>query len=98
MGDTARTDASALGSRGPIDLIFAPIAAYNPWIRAHCTPEEALDMAGEAGAHYIMPIHHQTFKLSLEPMEEPIARFHAAIQGRPERVALKEIGETFTLP
>ena len=98
MGDTARTDASALGSRGPIDLIFAPIGAYHPWIRAHCTPEEALAMAAEARAHYIMPIHHQTFKLSWEPMEEPIARFLSAIQDHPERIALKEIGETFILP
>jgi L-ascorbate metabolism protein UlaG (beta-lactamase superfamily) len=98
MGDTARTDASGLGSRGAIDLIFAPIGAYNPWIRAHCTPEEALAMADEAHAHSIMPIHHQTFKLSWEPMEEPIARFLTAIQGQPERLALQEIGETFTLP
>ena len=98
MGDTARTNASALASRGPLDLIFAPIGAYNPWIRAHCTPEEALAMADEARARFIMPIHHQTFKLSWEPMEEPIARFLTAMQAHPERIALKEIGETFALP
>ena len=98
MGDTARTDASPLASRGPIDLIFAPIGAYNPWIRAHCNPEEAVAMANEAAARYLMPIHHQTFKLSWEPMQEPITRFLHAIQAQPERVALTEIGETFMLP
>ena len=98
MGDTARTPAHHLGARGPIDLICAPIGAYQPWIRAHCTPEEAVAMADEAGARFVMPIHHQTFKLSWEPMEEPIARFQAALNSEPERIALKEIGGTFVLP
>ena len=98
MGDTARTAAHHLGARGPIDLICAPIGAYQPWIRAHCTPEEAVAMADEAGARFVMPIHHQTFKLSWEPMEEPIARFEAALNSEPERIALREIGGTFVLP
>jgi L-ascorbate metabolism protein UlaG (beta-lactamase superfamily) len=98
MGDTARTSAHHLGARGPIDLICAPIGAYQPWIRAHCTPEEAVAMANEAGARFVMPIHHQTFKLSWEPMEEPIARFRAALATAPERIALHEIGGTFALP
>ncbi len=98
LGDTARTDARALGSRGPIDLLFAPIGAYNPWINSHSTPEEAVAMANEARARYIIPIHHRTFKLSWEPMEEPMARFRAALQAEPWRIALAEIGETFVLP
>jgi L-ascorbate metabolism protein UlaG (beta-lactamase superfamily) len=98
MGDTAHTSAHRLGARGPIDLICAPIGAYQPWIRAHCTPEEAVAMADEAGARFVMPIHHQTFKLSWEPMDEPIARFQAALNSAPERIALKEIGGTFVLP
>ena len=98
MGDTARTDARALASRGPIDLLCVPIGAYHPWVHAHCSPEEAVAMAGEASARFLMPIHHQTFKLSWEPMDEPIARFRAALAQTPERIALTEIGQTFTLP
>lgn len=98
MGDTARTDARALGSRGPIDLLCAPIGAYDPWIHAHCSPEEAVAMADEANARFVMPIHHQTFKLSWEPMDQPIARFRAALAHAPQRLALTEIGQTFTLP
>ena len=98
MGDTARTDARALGSRGPIDLLCAPIGAYRPWIHAHCSPEEAAVMAEEAGARFVMPIHHQTFKLSWEPMDEPLVRFRAALAHDPQRLALTEIGQTFTLP
>jgi hypothetical protein len=55
-------------------------------------------MANEAGANYLMPIHHQAFKLSWEPMNEPIARFRAALAKEPERMALTEVGETFVLP
>src|SRR4051812_35702835 len=55
VGDTARTNASHLGEDGPIDLMMVPIGAYHPWIHAHCTPEEAVAMADEAGAQYILP-------------------------------------------
>jgi L-ascorbate metabolism protein UlaG (beta-lactamase superfamily) len=98
MGDSARLPAQRLGSRGPIDLFCVPIGAYQPWIHAHCTPEEAVAMADEAEARFLMPIHHQTFKLSWEPMEEPIQRFTAALREEPGRVALTEIGQTFELP
>jgi L-ascorbate metabolism protein UlaG (beta-lactamase superfamily) len=98
LGDTARTSTHRLASRGPIDLLLVPIGAYQPWIHAHCTPEEAVAMADEARAQYLMPIHHQTFMLSWEPMEEPVQRFVAALHNAPERVALTQVGQTFELP
>jgi len=98
VGDTARTDARPLGSRGPVDLFIVPISAYHPWIASHCTPEEAVQMANEAGARYVMPVHHETFKLSWEPLDEPIRRLRAALSDDPSRLALAEVGETFTLP
>jgi Predicted Zn-dependent hydrolases of the beta-lactamase fold len=98
-GDTALTDTFAeLRKYGPIDLAIMSIAAYNPWIRNHCTPEEAIEMANAAGAQFIMPVHHQTFRLSFEPLREPIERFQAELLDQPERIALREIGETFVLP
>ena len=81
-----------------VDLAIMSIGAYNPWIRSHCTPEQAIEMANAAGAEFIMPVHHQTFRLSFEPFREPIERFEAALQKTPERIALREIGETFVLP
>jgi len=83
-------------SRGPFDAAILPIGAYNPWIWHHCTPEEAVEMANLAGARYIVPVHHQTFRLSNEPMTEPIQRLQAALE--PERLALSKIGETFVCP
>jgi L-ascorbate metabolism protein UlaG (beta-lactamase superfamily) len=98
-GDTALTNSFAkLRERGRIDLAIMSIAAYNPWIRSHCTPEQAIDMANAAGAQFIMPVHHQTFRLSFEPLREPIERFEAALHKSPERIALRQIGETFVLP
>jgi L-ascorbate metabolism protein UlaG (beta-lactamase superfamily) len=98
-GDTAFTDTfTELRKDGPIDLAIMSIAAYNPWIRNHCTPEQAIEMANAAGAQFIMPVHHQTFRLSFEPFREPIERFEAALVNTPERIALREIGETFVLP
>jgi L-ascorbate metabolism protein UlaG (beta-lactamase superfamily) len=98
-GDTAMTDSFAeLRRRGAIDLAIMSIGAYNPWIRSHCTPEQAIEMANAAGARFIMPVHHQTFRLSFEPFREPIERFEAALSKTPERIALREIGETFVLP
>jgi len=98
-GDTASTPLFRdLRSRGPFDAAIMPIGAYDPWIRNHCTPEEAVDMANAAAARYIVPMHHQTFKLSDEPMNQPIERIQVALQREPERLALKRVGEAFTIP
>ena len=97
-GDTAFSDTFAdLRRQQRYDLAIMPIGAYDPWIRSHATPEQAIAMANAAGAEHIMPVHHQTFCLSAEPFREPIERFEAALQNEPERVALREIGETFHL-
>lgn len=97
-GDTAITGAfRALRAFGPIDLAIMPIGAYNPWIHAHCTPEQALEMANDAGADAILPVHHRTFELSNEPYDEPIQRLEQALASSPRRLALQEIGQEFTL-
>ena len=55
-------------------------------------------MAEQAGAKYFVPIHHQTFKLSSEPMEEPAARLRAAFAAEPHRLLAVNVGETFRVP
>src|SRR6266404_1846434 len=98
-GDTARTPLfAAIRSRGPFAAAIMPIGAYQPWIWNHCNPEQALEMANAAGAQYLVPVHHQTFRLSDEPMKEPIQRLEAALEREPERLALRRVGETFVCP
>ena len=98
-GDTAMTENfAALRRYGAVDIAIMSIGAYNPWIQSHSTPEQAVQMANAACARFIVPVHHQTFRLSFEPFREPIERFEAALSQTPERVALREIGQTFVLP
>ena len=97
-GDTAMTDFAELRRYGAIDVAIMSIGAYNPWIQFHCTPEQAVQMANAAGARFIVPVHHQTFRLSFEGFREPIERFETALSKTPERIALREIGQTFVLP
>lgn len=97
-GDTADTDLFRRVRDGrPIDLAAMPIGAYNPWIRYHCTPEQAWRMGNEAGAEFFLPMHHRTFALSDEPVDEPIERFRAAAGNHQERIALEQIGQEFHL-
>lgn len=92
-GDTADTPLFAEHRKhGPFDAAIMPIGAYNPWIRSHCTPEQAVAMANAAGAKLVIPVHHRTFKLSNEPFDEPFERVQAALAKEPERLAVKEIG------
>lgn len=97
-GDTAYTDSlRAVRNAGPVDLAIMPIGAYNPWISVHCNPEQALTMANQAGAEFILPVHHQTFELSREPFHEPIERLVTAAGADAHRVCLREIGAEFHL-
>jgi L-ascorbate metabolism protein UlaG (beta-lactamase superfamily) len=96
-GDTAITEAfRAVRASRPVDLAIMPIGAYNPWIHAHCTPEQAWQMGNDAGAERFIPVHHQTFQLSREPLLEPIERFYAAAGSSPERVVIGRMGQEFS--
>ncbi len=98
-GDTADTRAfGRLKGRANIVLAMMPIGAYDPYIHAHANPEQSWRMAREMGAAYILPMHHSTFRLSREPVGEPVERL-LAVAGRERwRVALTEIGQTWSLP
>ncbi len=95
-GDTAMTsDFRAARAARPMDLAIMPIGAYNPWIHAHCTPEQARQMGDDAGAERFLPVHHQTFQLSREPLLEPIERFLGS--AGEDRVVTRAIGDQATI-
>lgn len=96
-GDTAFTDTfrAVRGSR-PVDLAILPIGAYDPWIHVHCSPEQAWRMGADCGADSLLPVHHQTFRLSREPYYEPVERFVACAGSMPERVVATRIGQEWS--
>lgn len=97
-GDTALTDSfRGVRDSGKVNLAIMPIGAYNPWISVHCSPEQALKMANDAGAEFILPVHHRTFELSHEPLSEPVERLVTAAGADSHRVCLREIGQEFHL-
>jgi L-ascorbate metabolism protein UlaG (beta-lactamase superfamily) len=98
-GDTAYTDAfDRLRDTGAVDLAILPIGAYDPWVTSHASPEEAWRMFKALGAEHFLPIHHSTFRLSREPLDEPMRRLFAAAGPERWRVVLSEVGQTWTLP
>ena len=95
-GDTAWTESfRGLRRKGPYDLAFMPIGAYQPWICSHCTPEEAVRMANDAGSKHFAPIHFKTFPFGRERTAEPMERLESSIES--ERLAWRDIGQTFRL-
>jgi L-ascorbate metabolism protein UlaG (beta-lactamase superfamily) len=94
-GDTANTPLFRDYRRwAPFDAAVMPIGAYDPWIRNHCTPEQAVVMADAAGARLFVPVHHRSFQLSREPFDEPIERAQGALAAEAGRLVLREVGET----
>jgi L-ascorbate metabolism protein UlaG (beta-lactamase superfamily) len=97
-GDTALTTSfRSLKKHKPFDLAIMPVGAYNPWIHYHCTPEQAWQMAGDAGFEFFLPVHHQTLTLSREPYLEPIERVYGAAGRDADRVAVQRIGQQFQI-
>lgn len=71
-----------IGARYPgIDVAMLPVGAYAPrWFMqpVHVDPEEAVRAAQDVGARTLVPMHWGTFRLSREPVLEPIERTRAA--------------------
>ena len=80
-GDTAYFDGfTHIGKRLKPEVALLPIGAYRPdsYRGVHTCPEEALQAFLDLGARRMIPMHYGTFRLSQEPMEEPVERLMAA--------------------
>lgn len=95
-GDTAYTDAFRVV--GGTDLSIFGIGAYEPWIHAHASPEQVWDMHGQAGGRFLLPMHHSTFKLSDEPLDEPLMRLMAAAGEQSPRIVGAGLGQVWNEP
>lgn len=101
-GDTAYEPAvfDAIADRCPtIDWAMLPIGAYEPeWFLStqHMGPEDAGRAFRILGARRFVAMHHGTFRLTDEPMDEPLQRCRAWFEaaGALEELWAMDIGET----
>jgi L-ascorbate metabolism protein UlaG (beta-lactamase superfamily) len=98
-GDTAYFDGfTHIGKRLKPEIALLPIGAYRPdsYRGVHTCPEEALQGFLDLGARRMIPMHYGTFRLSQEPMDEPVERLMAAakLAGVASSVSVLPEGET----
>jgi L-ascorbate metabolism protein UlaG (beta-lactamase superfamily) len=98
-GDTAYFKGfEEIGQRLKPEVALLPIGAYHPesFRNVHTSPEDAMQAFKDLGSKWMVPMHYGTFRLSHEPMEEPLQRLHtaAADSGMLDKVAVLEEGVT----
>jgi L-ascorbate metabolism protein UlaG (beta-lactamase superfamily) len=54
-------------------------------------------MAEQVRADFVMPMHHSTFRLSHEPMNEPIERILSAAGNQAQRIVNREVGQSWEI-
>jgi L-ascorbate metabolism protein UlaG (beta-lactamase superfamily) len=90
-GDTSHT--RAFDRVGMHDLSIFGIGAYDSWADAHATPEEAWDMFQRGGGRSLLAMHHSTFELGEEAVDEPLRRLDAIAARERARVVCRGVGD-----
>ena len=80
------------------ELALLPIGAYNPpsFRNVHASPADATRAFLDLKARWMVPMHYGTFRLSHEPMDEPLQLLEqeAKAAGIEDRVLVLEEGVT----
>jgi L-ascorbate metabolism protein UlaG (beta-lactamase superfamily) len=104
-GDTAYFKGfQEIGRRLEPQIALLPIGAYSPpsFRNVHTSPGDAVQAFTDLKAHWMIPMHYGTFRLSHEPIEEPVQLLasEAKSAGIEEKVLVLEEGKTriFSLP
>jgi L-ascorbate metabolism protein UlaG (beta-lactamase superfamily) len=98
-GDTAYFDGfREIGQRLAPEIALLPIGAYHPtsFRNVHTNPADAVRAFLDLGAQWMAPMHYGSFRLSHEPMEEPLQFLdrEARVHGVRDRVLVLEEGVT----
>jgi L-ascorbate metabolism protein UlaG (beta-lactamase superfamily) len=98
-GDTAYFEGfREIGQRLRPEVALLPIGAYHPdsFRRVHTSPEDAVQAFLDVGARWMVPMHYGSFRLSYEPVEEPVPRLlaDAKRRGIEKKVCVLEEGVT----
>lgn len=92
-----------IGALYDIDVAYLPIGCYEPrWFmkNRHMTPAEAVTAFEDLGAKAMIPIHHGTFRLSLENLDAPKKWLEKILKERfdlMEHIHLEDIGTMIEL-
>ncbi|MGA2903977.1 MAG: MBL fold metallo-hydrolase [Candidatus Korobacteraceae bacterium] len=89
-GDTAYFEGfREIGERLRPEVALLPIGAYHPasYRSMHTSPEDAVQAFVDLGARWMVPMHYGTFRLSHEPVEEPVQRLK--LEARRRRIEKK---------
>ncbi len=98
-GDTAYFEGfREIGERLQPQVAMLPIGAYNPasFRAVHTSPEDAVQAFVDLGAQWMVPMHYGTFRLSQEPVDEPLQRLRREGQRRKidKKICVLEEGVT----
>jgi len=98
-GDTAYfAGFREIGRRLAPDVALLPIGAYNPstFRNVHADPADATKAFLDLKSSWMVPMHYGTFRLSHEPVDEPLQRLdqEANALGIKDRVVVLEEGVT----
>jgi L-ascorbate metabolism protein UlaG (beta-lactamase superfamily) len=98
-GDTAFFDGfTEIGKRLHPEIALLPIGAYDPpsFRAVHTSPEDAMQAFVDLKSKRMIPMHYGTFKLSHEPMDEPVKRLlaDAKRRGIEDKISVLEEGVT----
>jgi L-ascorbate metabolism protein UlaG (beta-lactamase superfamily) len=96
-GDSAYFPGFAdIGQRLDTEIALLPIGAYDPPSKreVHMNPEQAVNAFLELRAKLMVPMHYGTFRLSFEPLDEPLNRLMSEItrKGLEQRVVVMNEG------
>ena len=98
-GDTAYFEGfREIGQRLRPEVALLPIGAYHPdsFRRVHTSPEDAVQAFLDLGARWMVPMHYGSFRLSYEPIDEPVERLKsdAKRRGIEKKICVLEEGVT----
>lgn len=98
-GDTAYFNGfREIGRRLAPEIALLPIGAYHPasFRNVHTNPADAVRAFLDVGARWMVPMHYGTFRLSHEPMDEPLQFLEreARAHGVADQVLVMEEGVT----
>jgi L-ascorbate metabolism protein UlaG (beta-lactamase superfamily) len=96
-GDTSYSDHfEMIGNSEKVDIALIPIGAYKPekiMKNNHINPEEAVKSSIDLKANFAIPMHYGTFKLSDEPLSEPLELFKKEAEKKKLNIKIPKLGE-----